>query len=140
MVKTQLANRSGISLRTNGSVLMAGDPNQLSRLLRNLVDNAERHATKDITVTVRSTPLTVALEVTDDGPGIAPEDRERVFDRFTRLDESRDSDSGGTGLGLAIAREIAHRHGGDLVVGEQQPGATFVAQFRYSPSGAACVR
>jgi signal transduction histidine kinase len=142
MVRAELSTRDKVSMRTNGPAPLKGDPGQLSRLLRNLVDNAERHATKEITVTVRSTPLTVTLEVADDGPGIAREHRERVFDRFTRLDESRDSGTGGTGLGLAIAREIAHVHGGSLVVGEQplgelvgqqQQGTVFVAQFPRVP-------
>lgn len=115
-----------VDLSVDGPAYVAGDAKQLNRLLRNLVDNAERHAASRVAVTVRSTEDKVVLEVADDGPGIPPADRERVFDRFTRLDEARDSDAGGSGLGLAIAREIAVRHSGTLVVGDN---AVFTATF-----------
>ncbi|MFC0111119.1 sensor histidine kinase [Kibdelosporangium aridum] len=107
-----------------------GNASQLKRLLRNLVDNATRHARSTVTVTVRVEELSVVLEVLDDGPGIAPEDRERVFERFTRLDDARTRDSGGSGLGLTIARGIATRHGGSLTI-EDSPtgGGLFVARF-----------
>jgi signal transduction histidine kinase len=124
-----VAGKPRVSLHTNGPAIINGDPKQLDRLLRNLVDNAERHARTEITVTVESTEDKVRLIVADDGPGIPPEDRERVFDRFTRLDEARDSDAGGTGLGLAIAREIAVLHGATLTVTDQRPGAVFIAEF-----------
>jgi signal transduction histidine kinase len=63
----------------------------------------------------------VRLAVADDGRGIAPEDRERVFERFTRLDDARDRERGGAGLGLAIVRDVLRAHGGDAVV-EDRPG------------------
>jgi signal transduction histidine kinase len=66
------------------------------------------------------------LRVDDDGPGITPSDRERVFDRFVRLDDARDRDSGGSGLGLAIVKEIARLHGGAVSVGEAEIGGTRV--------------
>ncbi|MFC0108408.1 sensor histidine kinase [Kibdelosporangium aridum] len=113
-------------LIVDGPAFVTGDAKQLDRLLRNLVDNATRHAVSTVTVCVRSTEDREILEVADDGPGIAVADRERVFDRFTRLDEARDSDAGGAGLGLAIAREIAVRHGGTLTVGDH---AVFTASF-----------
>jgi signal transduction histidine kinase len=62
------------------------------------------------------------ITVRDDGPGIPPEDRERVFDRFTRLDDARARDAGGTGLGLAIVRELVRRHGGTVTLGDASPG------------------
>ncbi|MEV4312540.1 HAMP domain-containing sensor histidine kinase [Actinocrispum sp. NPDC049592] len=127
LVKSEVGGR--VEVIVDGPAPMIGDVRKVSRLLRNLVDNAERHAAARVTVTVRATPMTVSVEVADDGPGIPVEDRERVFDRFTRLDEARDSDAGGTGLGLAIAREIAHLHGGDITVADTGPGATFVARF-----------
>jgi signal transduction histidine kinase len=71
----------------------------------------------------------VALSVTDDGPGIPPADRERVFERFTRLDQTRGRDTGGTGLGLAIARDIAIAHGGSLTVDDTPSGTRLVARL-----------
>jgi signal transduction histidine kinase len=62
------------------------------------------------------------ITVTDDGPGIPAADRERVFDRFTRLDDARARDAGGSGLGLAIVRELTRRHGGTVSLGDAAPG------------------
>ncbi|GLZ33308.1 hypothetical protein Lesp02_54960 [Lentzea sp. NBRC 105346] len=109
-------------------VHVAGRRAQLSRLLGNLLDNAERHASSTVTVRLRGGPLAV-LEVTDDGPGIAQPDRERVFERFTRLDDARTRDAGGAGLGLAIARRIASRHRGTLEAADTADfrGIRFVA-------------
>jgi len=102
-------------------VVVAGSPAHLRRMIGNLADNALRHANS--AVTVRVTPSGV-VEVIDDGPGIPPADRERVFDRFTRLDEARARDGGGCGLGLAIARDVAAAHGGTLAVADGAgPGA-----------------
>ncbi|MFD3309544.1 ATP-binding protein [Streptomyces sp. NPDC058694] len=91
-----------------------GSPTALARLFTNLIDNALRHAHSTVTVEVRHTRRELAVEVSDDGPGIPEPDRERVFDRFTRLDNARTRSEGGTGLGLAIARDIATAHGGTL--------------------------
>ncbi|WP_245657825.1 sensor histidine kinase [Herbidospora mongoliensis] len=99
---------------------------RIMRVLGNLLDNAERHAISRIAVTVRRDGPAAVLEVLDDGAGIAPEHREIVFDRFTRLDASRARDAGGTGLGLAIAREIAEAHGGTLTIEDSERGARFV--------------
>jgi signal transduction histidine kinase len=71
----------------------------------------------------------VVLAVSDDGDGIGPADRERIFDRFTRLDEARDRRSGGAGLGLAIAREIAGGHRGTLAVEDSDVGARLVLRL-----------
>jgi signal transduction histidine kinase len=103
-----------------------GDPDHLARALRNLTDNAARHARSRVDLRLRSDDGQVVIEVEDDGPGIPEADRERVFDRFVRLDESRTRASGGTGLGLAIAREIAVAHGGHLRVVPGALGARFV--------------
>jgi two-component system OmpR family sensor kinase len=65
------------------------------------------------------------VEITDQGPGVAPEHRERIFDRFFRLDEGRSRDSGGTGLGLAIAKWAVEVHGGQITVEESKGGALF---------------
>src|SRR3984893_27285 len=114
-------------LRQN--VFVDCDRLRIIRVLVNLLDNAERHATSQITVIVRADGPTTTLEVIDDGAGIAPEHRETVFDRFTRLEASRDRDAGGTGLGLAIAREIAEAHQGTLTVQDSERGARFVLRL-----------
>jgi signal transduction histidine kinase len=94
-------------------VTVTGDASRLAQVLGNLLDNARRHAGPGaVTVTVSSGDRATLL-VTDDGPGVDPADRERIFDRLVRLDEARGED-GGAGLGLAIARGIARVHGGDL--------------------------
>ncbi|ACU39287.1 sensor histidine kinase [Actinosynnema mirum] len=108
-------------------VQVLGSRPLLGRLLGNLLDNAERHAESAITVRLSTTDDSVVLEVADDGQGIPEADRERVFDRFTRLDEARARDTGGTGLGLAIARRIAAVHRGTLVVGASARGALLIA-------------
>jgi signal transduction histidine kinase len=96
---------------------LTGDPVALSRVLRNLLNNAARHAVSRVAVSVRRSPDGVRVEVVDDGPGIPPGDRERVFDRFVRLDADRSRSAGGSGLGLAIVREIVLAHGGQVSVG-----------------------
>ncbi|MCW2940650.1 MAG: Signal transduction histidine kinaselike protein, partial [Actinomycetia bacterium] len=111
------------------NVFIDCDRMRITRLLVNLLDNAERHATSQITVTVRADGPTAILEVIDDGAGIAVEQREVVFDRFTRLDASRNRDAGGTGLGLAIAREIAEAHQGTLTIQDSERGARFVLRL-----------
>jgi signal transduction histidine kinase len=92
------------------------DPDMVARVIRNLIENARRHAGPDGTVTVSSSAEggRLRVDVDDDGPGIAPEERERIFDRFHRSDGSRARDSGGSGLGLAIARSIVEAHGGRI--------------------------
>ncbi|MFG1942726.1 sensor histidine kinase [Nonomuraea sp. NPDC048826] len=109
-------------------VMVTGDRMRLGRLITNLLDNAERHAESTIIVTVRRNTC-ATLEVLDDGAGIDPEQREVVFERFTRLDAARNRDAGGTGLGLPIAREIAHAHGGTLTIEDSDRGARFVLRL-----------
>ncbi|WP_214316994.1 sensor histidine kinase [Nonomuraea sediminis] len=110
-----------------------GSPTQLDRLLTNLLDNADRHAATRVDLSVAVEDGSVVLTVTDDGNGIAPEDRERVFERFIRLKEGRERDTGGSGLGLALAREIAAAHHGTLAIADHSPGARFVARFPLAP-------
>lgn len=107
-------------------VRVRGDRHHLERALRNLSDNAARHARTRIELRLRVEREAAVLEVVDDGPGVPEADRDRVFERFVRLDESRARDSGGTGLGLPIARQIARAHRGDLVLADSQGGARFV--------------
>ena len=105
---------------------VSGDTGALTRVLRNLLENAARHARSSIEVTVRERDGAVELTVGDDGPGIPPAERQRVFDRFVRLDPSRSRGAGGSGLGLAIVAEIVAAHGGGVVIGERTGGGTEV--------------
>jgi signal transduction histidine kinase len=102
----------------------------LERVVRNLLENAENHARSAVSVSLAGDGATVVLTLTDDGPGVAPADRERIFDRFVRLEEARTRHRGGAGLGLAIAREIVATHGGAITV-EDAPGggARFVVRL-----------
>ncbi len=125
-----LRQRTGLTVDTSGvgPVRVAGDRGRLAQLVRNLTDNAARHATGTIWLETAARDGAGRLRVADDGPGIPPGDRERVFERFERLDESRTRDTGGAGLGLAVARAIARSHGGDLrVVDSSHGGATLEA-------------
>jgi len=101
-----------------------GDTEGLRRVVRNLIENAVRHARSTVGVEVREEGRAVILAVTDDGGGIPDDQRERVFERFTRLDDARSARAGGTGLGLAITREIVQRHGGTLAVDPVHPTGT----------------
>ena len=94
-----------------------GDPDHLARALRNLADNATRHTHSTVELHLSATAGVATIDVIDDGEGVANADRERIFERFARLDGSRARDSGGSGLGLPIARQIARAHGGDITVG-----------------------
>ncbi|MEZ0110483.1 signal transduction histidine kinase [Catenulispora sp. EB89] len=130
---------AGAGAEDEAGVRVAGDPDQLTRLLRNLLDNAERHATAQIRVRVTMDgPQTAVVEVIDDGPGIPLADRERIFDRFVRLQTARERGPGataGTGLGLSIARDIVTAHGGTIDVTDSDPargderGATFTVRL-----------
>ncbi|TPW77435.1 sensor histidine kinase [Schumannella soli] len=99
-----------------------GDPALLARALRNLGDNARRHARGRIALSLTAERGTAVIRVDDDGAGIPPAERERVFDRFVRLDEARSRDAGGAGLGLAIVAEAARRHDGVALVAEAPSG------------------
>jgi signal transduction histidine kinase len=116
---------------TNVSAAQArGDADQLRRVIRNLLDNAARHARRRVTIELGESPSGATLVVADDGPGIPVEDRGRIFQRFTRLDEGRDAATGGAGLGLAIAGELVERHGGNIEVEDQATGgARFVVRL-----------
>ncbi|MEV6229224.1 ATP-binding protein [Saccharopolyspora shandongensis] len=135
VVAEQVAERSFdpgapvVSSIVEGPAPVLGEPVQLERLLRNLLDNAVRHARSAVTVRVGEQADDVVLEVLDDGPGIPVEDRERVFDRFARLDDARTRDAGGSGLGLTLARDIATRHGGTLRAEDAEAGARLVARL-----------
>jgi signal transduction histidine kinase len=106
-----------------------GSWDELLRAATNLVDNAVRHAATKVELRVVAEPTRVELSVRDDGHGIPETERERVFDRFARLDEARDRDSGGSGLGLAITRELVRRAGGDIRLEDAGPGLRAVITF-----------
>lgn len=112
--EAQRARTSGMRVESSriSAGRVRGSREQLVRVVRNLLDNATRHAASAVRITLLSDDTNVTLTVEDDGDGIPPEDRERVFERFTRLDEGRARDAGGLGLGLAMVRTIAERHGG----------------------------
>jgi signal transduction histidine kinase len=97
-----------------------GDPDQLGRVVQNLVENAVVHAVSSVCVSLGVDGSEAVLVVEDDGPGVAPADRDRVFERFTRLDSSRASTSGGSGLGLAIVSGVIERHGGTVRFADPQ--------------------
>ncbi len=121
----------------NGPVWTVGAPDELRRVIANLVENAVRYARTGVTVAVTGAGSHVLLTVTDDGPGIPPEHRERVFERFTRLDDSRTADTGGAGLGLAIVRELVRRHDGTVTLRDAGLDAGAGLETDAGPSGAA---
>jgi signal transduction histidine kinase len=126
--------RTTTDLRVDASGVSAGrvvgDPAQLRKLIRNLVDNAVRHARSVVALSLKETEDGVVATVDDDGAGIPASARGRIFERFVRLDEARDRDSGGGGLGLAIVAEIAATHGAVVDVAEAPlGGARFEVRF-----------
>jgi signal transduction histidine kinase len=106
------------------AVVVLGSADRLARALGHLVDNAARHARSQVRITVGTggTTATTRLVVDDDGPGIPPADRERVFERFTRLDDARTRAAGGTGLGLAVTHAIVTAHHGTITAAANPTG------------------
>lgn len=121
------AGQIEVRARLTGRALVYGDVDQLTRVVINLLSNAVRHARSTVWVSLRIRSGAALLSVVDDGPGVPPADRDRVWDRFVRLDADRTRDTGGTGLGLALVREIVTRHGGEAWVADapRLPGAAF---------------
>jgi signal transduction histidine kinase len=132
LVRQEAARRSGgtgaggrrvrIGTDVRASPVTPGPEGRLARVLGNLLDNAERHAAGVVLLTLDEEDGAAVLRVADDGPGVPPADRERVFERFVRLDDARARDEGGAGLGLAIARDLVRAQGGTLAVGEAPAG------------------
>ncbi|GAA4565701.1 PAS domain-containing sensor histidine kinase [Planotetraspora kaengkrachanensis] len=118
-----------VATQLDEQVVVCASRIRLVRLLNNLLSNAERHTRTAIDIIVSADPPDAVLEVIDDGPGIAPADRERVFERLCRLDDAHRQDPGGSGLGLPIAREIAQRYGGRLYAADNPTGARFVLRL-----------
>lgn len=149
LVRSEMNRRppvAGLTRRVHAeNVLVNGNADELVRVLRNLVDNAERHATANITVSVHratgSTSFTgtnetngrngfmVEMVVEDDGPGIPDPFRSVIFERFRRLDDARAAEAGGSGLGLAIVADLVHAHGGTVAVAPSAVGARFVVRL-----------
>jgi signal transduction histidine kinase len=132
LVETEVGRRTPpvpTTVKVEPGVLVEVNAPRIGRVLLNLLANAERHAASRIEVSVRARDGEAVVEVHDDGPGIPPEDRDRVFDRFSRLDTARSRADGGTGLGLAIAWQITEAHGGRLYVADGGCGARLVLRL-----------
>lgn len=132
--RVRAGERVAVDTTGVGAAQVQGDPDQLGRLLANLADNAVRHARTTVRFAVAADDAGATVSVSDDGPGVPSDERERIFERFARVDPARGARDGGVGLGLAIARDIAVRHGGSLVLAppSDDGGATFV--LRLPPS------
>ena len=126
---SRLRSSSGLLVDSSrvGPGRVVGSGELLAQVVRNLVDNAAAHATGRVALSLEEAAGVVTLAVDDDGPGIAEPDRERVFERFVRLDEARARATGGSGLGLAIVRELVAGHGGVASVGTSVLGGARVA-------------
>ncbi len=124
--------RVPVTMPGSGPVITCCDPDGITRVLLNLIDNAVRYADAGVTVQTWRDGTQALLAVTDDGPGIPPGDTERVFGRFTRLDDARgrgDDATGGAGLGLAIVRAIVRAHGGAVWLEDAAPGLRAVVSL-----------
>ncbi|BBU26734.1 two-component sensor histidine kinase [Burkholderia sp. THE68] len=124
-----VAQERGVDLgiETSEPATVKGDPDSLRVMFNNLIDNATKYTPRGgrVDVGVKAKDGRALVEISDTGPGIPQEERERVFDRFYRVGESADrarSDIAGTGLGLAIVRRIADQHGAAVTLGESQAG------------------
>lgn len=111
-----------VDVQANDGLLVTGNENELASVMRNLLDNADRHAAASITVAATARDDTVIITVDDDGPGIPPADRERVFQRFTRLESARSRSDGGVGLGLAVVDRVVRHHNGSVEVTDSPAG------------------
>jgi signal transduction histidine kinase len=123
------SDRLTLDLQGLNAARIWGDPEQLDRVVANLVDNAERYAATTISVELGVCDDTAELVIADDGPGIPADSRHRVFDRFSRLDEARDRRRGGAGLGLAIAKRIVEDHDGSIDLVDTNLGARAVVKL-----------
>ncbi|GAA4585923.1 hypothetical protein GCM10023194_30210 [Planotetraspora phitsanulokensis] len=131
LVKEEAARAGGVPVVVNApsEVWVLGSRIQLIRVVGNLLSNARRHADTGVEVSVEAADGQAVVAVVDDGAGIAPTDRRRVFERFTRLEDGRRRDAGGSGLGLAISLDIARAHRGTLCIEDSPRGARFVLRL-----------
>ncbi len=120
MVADELARKPSPHITVDTDQLeparMYGDRRRIGQVIRNLLDNAIRHATSTVRVEVSLVGDQATIRISDDGLGVPPADRGRIFDRFVRLDEDRSRQSGGTGLGLSVVRTIIEAHHGTITV------------------------
>jgi signal transduction histidine kinase len=119
--------RVPVSVSAGPTLYASANPEELRRVVANLVDNAVRHASSTVVLAAHEETGRAVLTVADDGPGIPADERERVFERFARLDDARDRDAGGTGLGLAIVRELLRRSDGSISLQDNPSGSGLVA-------------
>jgi len=135
--QTRRPFRVPVDRRGVGAGRVMGVPTELASVVRNLVDNAARHAATEVRVMLGATGGVVRLTVIDDGPGVPVDMREKVFERFARLSEARTRDAGGAGLGLALTKRIVEAHGGTIHI-EDAPlqGASFVVELPAAPGDA----
>jgi len=128
---TRLRSTARVPIDTSSvsAATVRGSRDELSRLVRNLLENAERHASASVRVRLGVDGSSAVLVIEDDGPGVPPDQVDRIFDRFVRLDGDRARTGGGTGLGLAIARSIAGIHGGTVDLDQSVVGGRFVVRL-----------
>ncbi|MDO9107614.1 MAG: ATP-binding protein, partial [Coriobacteriia bacterium] len=120
-----------ITLRCSAALWVIGDPDALEQALLNVMRNAVQHTKIDgeISVSCSAEHEHARIEIADDGPGLKPEDADRVFDRFYRASGPRPSDSGGSGLGLSITRRLLEQHSGSIeALSDGRSGARFIIQ------------
>ena len=123
----KLRRESSLSVRVDiRPARVTGDSGALTRVLLNIIDNAVRHTVSLIDIAVCTDEAHAVLRVGDDGPGIPAQHRQRVFDRFVRLDSARSRGGGGSGLGLAIVAEVVAAHGGTVTIGDRPGGGAVV--------------
>ena len=131
----RLKRETTLRIVSDLSAVKAGvDPDGFVRVLRNLADNAARYATSEVTIVVRAKGDNAVVQVIDDGPGIPAAARDKVFERFVRLDADRSRRGGGTGLGLAIVAEIVAAHGGSVGITDREAGTGTVVTVQFPVS------
>jgi signal transduction histidine kinase len=135
--RLRTANDPTVTVAHLEHVRVLGSEQDLARAIRNLTDNAREHASSEVTVSLQNIAGTATITITDDGPGVPPEQRDRIFQRFTQLDPARNRHAQTHfGLGLAIARHTVNAHGGRLTVqdrADQRPGASFLIRIPTTP-------
>jgi signal transduction histidine kinase len=125
--ETGRPHHTAINTIVEDQIRVTGNRAHLARAVRNLIDNADQHAASNVTVTLIREDDVPTIHVDDDGPGVPAEQREQIFERFTRLDEPRNRNDGGAGLGLAIVRQVMQSHGGTVQCTESPLGGARIS-------------